>query len=207
MKNESGGNLMQDTEDNQSTLNEIALKIRENLEPIFIGSFSEPNSQFEHLEGIQELVSWYKKTRKEENILEKILEDIINETMKYLPQQYANLCVENIKINSKEKEKNVKFNINFQLEPIKSYVEFVINVNGIRKKAGRIVFEINSSGTIKEVKISLDKKRKSQVSLGVISGLIQISIIEVPFMKINESIEIGTKEIEIDLSQYHVGTN
>ena len=36
---------------------------------------------------------------------------------------------------------------------------------------------------------------------------IQISIIEVPFMKINESIEIGTKEIEIDLSQYHVGTN
>jgi len=198
---------MQDAEENQTILNEIALKVGDNLKLIFNGYFLEPDSQFGHLEGIQELASWYQKTGKKDNILEKILENIINETMKYLPQQYANLCVENIKINSKEKEKNVKFNINFQLEPIKSYVEFVINVNGIRKKAGRIVFEINSSGTIKEVKISLDKKRKSQVSLGVISGLIQISIIEVPFMKINESIEIGTKEIEIDLSQYHVGTN
>ena len=207
MKNESGGNLMQDTEDNQSTLNEIALKIRENLEPIFIGSFSEPNSQFEHLEGIQELVSWYKKTRKEENILEKILEDIINETMKYLPQQYASLCVENIKINSKEKKQNIKFNISFQLESIKSYVEFAINVNKIRKKTGRIVFEINSSGTIKEVEIFLDREKVSQISLGVISGVIGISIIEVPFMKLNEPIEIGTKEIEIDLSQYHVGAN
>jgi len=207
LKNESGGNLMQDAEENQTILNEIALKVGDNLKLIFNGYFLEPDSQFGHLEGIQELASWYKKTGKEDNILEKILEDIINETMKYLPQQYANLCVENIKINSKEKEKNVKFNINFQLEPIKSYVEFVINVNGIRKKAGRIVFEMNSSGTIKEVKISLDEERKSQVSLGVISGLIQISIIEVPFMKINESIEIGTKEIEIDLSQYHVGTN
>ncbi|MDH3736231.1 MAG: hypothetical protein OEQ94_04310 [Nitrosopumilus sp.] len=198
---------MQDTEDNQSTLNEIALKIRENLEPIFIGSFSEPNSQFEHLEGIQELVSWYKKTRKEENILEKILEDIINETMKYLPQQYASLCVENIKINSKEKKQNIKFNISFQLESIKSYVEFAINVNKIRKKTGRIVFEINSSGTIKEVEIFLDREKVSQISLGVISGVIGISIIEVPFMKLNEPIEIGTKEIEIDLSQYHVGAN
>ena len=94
---------MQDAEDNQSTLKEITLKIRENLEPIFIRSFSEPNSQFEHLEGMQELASWYKKTRKEDNILKKILEDIINGTMKYLPQQYASLCVENIKINSKEK--------------------------------------------------------------------------------------------------------
>ena len=125
---------MQDAVDNQSTLNEIALKLREELEPIFIESFSEPNSQFENLEGIQELVSWYKKTRKKDNILEKVLEDIINETMKYLPQQYASLCVENIKINSKEKKQKVKFNINFQLEPIKSYVEFAIIVNKIRKK-------------------------------------------------------------------------
>jgi hypothetical protein len=207
LKNESGGNLMQDAEDNQSTLKEITLKIRENLEPIFIRSFSEPNSQFEHLEGMQELVSWYKKTRKEDNILKKILEDIINETMKYLPQQYASLCVENIKINSKEKKQNVKFNINFQLEPIKSYVEFAINVNKIRKKTGRIVFEINSNGTIKEVEILSDIEKGSQVSLGVISGVIQISIIEVPFMKINEPIEIGTKEIEIDLSQYRVDAN
>jgi len=198
---------MQDAEDHQTTLNEITLKVRKNLEPIFIGSFSEPSSQFEHLEGIEELVSWYKKIRKEDNILEKILEDIINETMKYLPQQYASLCVENIKINSKEKKQNVKFNINFQIEPIKSYVEFTINVNKIRKKTGRIVFEINSNGSMKDVEIISDIEKGSQVSLGVISGVIQISVIEVPFMKINEPIEIGTKEIEIDLSQYRVDAN
>jgi len=127
--------------------------------------------------------------------------------MKYLPQQYASLCVENIKINSKEKKQNVKFNINFQIEPIKSYVEFTINVNKIRKKTGRIVFEINSNGSMKDVEIISDIEKGSQVSLGVISGVIQISVIEVPFMKINEPIEIGTKEIEIDLSQYRVDAN
>jgi hypothetical protein len=156
---------------------------------------------------MQELVSWYKKTRKEDNILKEILEDVINETMKYLPQQYASLCVENIKINSKEKKQNVKFNINFQLEPIKSYVEFAINVNKIRKRTGRIVFEINSSITIKGVEIFLNREKALQISLGVLSGVIGISVIEVPFMKLEEPIEIGTKEIEIDLSQYHVDTN
>jgi hypothetical protein len=204
LKNERGYNLMQNTEDNQDTLNEIIHKVRENFEPIFIESFSKSNPQVEHLEGIQELSSWYKKARKEDNILETILEDIINETMKYLPEQYASVCIENIKINSKEKKPNIKFNINFQIDPIKSYVEFVINVNNIKKKTGRIVFEISSSGTIKEIEIFSDKEKESLISLGVISGMIQISIIEVPFMKINNPIEIATKEIQIDLSEYRV---
>ena len=69
------------------------------------------------------------------------------------------------------------------------------------------MFEINSSGIIKEVEIFSDREKGPQVSLGVISGVIQISIIKVPFMKINEPIEIGTKEIEIDLSRYPIGTN
>jgi len=66
--------------------------------------------------------------------------------MKYLPQQYASLCVENIKIDSKGKKQNIKFDINFQFKPIKSYVEFAINVNKIKKKTRRVVFEANSKG-------------------------------------------------------------
>lgn len=195
---------MQDEDDNQTTLNEITHKVRENLEPIFIEYISKSQPQLKHLQGIQELSSWYKRAKKEDNVLEKILEDIINETMKYLPEQYAGVCVENIKINSKEKKPNIKFNINFQIDPIKSYVEFAINVNKIKKKTGRIVFEINSSGTVKDVEIFSDKEKETQISLGVISGTIQISIIEVPFMRINNPIEIATNEIEIDLSQYFV---
>jgi len=205
LRNERGSNLVQNK--NQDTLNEIVLKVRESLEPIFIESFSESHSQFESLRGIQELTSWYKKTEKDDHILDKILEKIINEIMKYLPQHYASLCVENIKVNSKEKKQNIKFDINFQLEPIKSYVEFVINVNKIRKKIGKIVFEINSGGTINQVEVFLDKEKQSQVSLGMISGMIQISLIEVPFMKLDKPIEIGTDEIEIDLSQNHVKAN
>ena len=194
-------------EKNIQTINEIALKIRESFEPIFIETLLEMDSKLEHLEGIQKLESWYKKTGKEDNILEKILEDTINEIMKYLPQQYASLCIENIKINSKEKKQNIKFNLNFQLYPIKIFVEFAINVNNIRKDTGKFVFEINSSGTMKETKIILDKEKESQISFGLLSGSIQISIIEIPFMKINEPIEIGTKEIEIDFSEYNVSIN
>jgi hypothetical protein len=197
---------MQDDAKNQDSLNEIIVKVRESLEPIFTESLLKSNPQLEHLQGIQELTSWYNKIEEDDNVLEKILEKVINEIMKYLPQHYANLCIENIKINSKEKKRNTKFDINFQLEPIKSYVEFVINVNKIRKRTGRIVFEINSSGTIKGIKISSMQEKQSQISLGMISGMIQISIIEVPFMKIAKPIEICTNKIEIDLSQNHVKT-
>ena len=196
---------MQDKEDeNQTTLDEVALKVRENLEPVFIESLLESNSYLEHLQGIQELTSWYKKIERDNNVLEKILEKTINEVMKYLPQHYASLCMENVKINSKEKKQNIKFDINFQLKPIKSYVEFAINVNKIRKKTGRIVFEINSGGTIKEVEISSRQEKPSQVSLGIIFAMIQISITEIPFMKITKPLEICTNNIEIDLSQNHV---
>jgi hypothetical protein len=197
---------MQDDAKNQDSLNEIIVKVRESLEPIFTESLLKSNPQLEHLQGIQELTSWYNKIEEDDNVLEKILEKVINEIMKYLPQHYANLCIENIKINSKEKKRNTKFDINFQLEPIKSYVEFVININKIRKRTGRIVFEINSSGTIKGIKISSMQEKQSQISLGMISGMIQISIIEVPFMKIAKPIEICTNKIEIDLSQNHVKT-
>jgi hypothetical protein len=197
---------MQDEDENQDSLNEITIKVRESLEPIFTESLLKSNPQLEHLQGIQELTSWYNKIEKDDNVLEKILEKVINETMKYLPQHYASLCIENIKINSKEKKRNTKFDINFQLEPIKSYVEFVINVNKIRKKTGRIVFEINSSGTTKEIEISSGQEKQSQISLGMMSGMIQISITEIPFMKIAKPIEICTNEIEIDLSQNHAKT-
>jgi len=194
-------------DENQTTLNEIALEIRENIEPIFTESLLGSNSQLDDLEGIQELTSWYQKIEKnkEDNrILEKILENTANEIMKYLPQEYASACIENIKMNSKDKKQNVKFDMSFQLEPIKPYVEFAVNVNKIRKKTGRVVFEINSSVTIKDIEITLEREKQSKISLGLVSGTIQISIVEVPFMKINEPIEICTKDIEIDLSEYQI---
>jgi len=71
---------------NQDTLNEIVLKVRKSLESFFIESFSKSHPQFESLQGIQELTSWYKKTEKEDHVLDKILEKIISEIMKYLPR-------------------------------------------------------------------------------------------------------------------------
>ena len=192
-----------------SNLNEIVIKIKQNLKPVFTELFSELNHTFENLDGIKELISWYKKIQNEDNNnREKIIEDIINECMKHLPQEYGSLCIENIKVKSQDKKQHIKFDINFQLEPIKSYVEFAINVNKIRKKTGRIVFETNSNVTIRNLEIvsGIEKKSK-EVSMGILSGVIQISIIEIPFMKLNESIELGTKEIEIDLSQYSIIAN
>ena len=199
---------MPETENSSNNQDEIAIKIKQNLEPVFAELFSELNPTFENLEGIQELMSWYKKIQnKDDNTGEKIIEGIINECMKHLPQEYGDLCIENIRIKSQDKRQHVKFDINFQLEPIKSFVEFAVNVNKIRKKTGRIVFKINSNGIIKNLEVVSDKEKKSKVSLGILSGIIQISIIEIPFMKLNEPIELGTKEIEIDLSQYSIVVN
>ena len=199
---------MKEKENSCTNQDEIAIKIKQTLEPVFTELLSELNPMFENLEGIQELMSWYKKIQnKDDTTGEKIIEDIINECMKHLPQEYGNLCIENIKIKSRDKKQHVKFDINFQLEPIKSYVEFAVNVNEIRKKTGRIVFEINSNGIIKNLEVVSDLEKKSKISIGILSGIIQISIIEIPFMKLDEPIELGTKEIEIDLSQYGIVGN
>ena len=199
---------MPETENSSNNQDEIAINIKQNLEPVFTELFSELNHTFENLDGIKELMSWYEKIQNENNNREKIIEEIINECMKHLPQEYGSLCIENIKVKSQDKKQHIKFDINFQLEPIKSYVEFAINVNKIRKKTGRIVFETNSNVTIKNLEIVSGREKKSkEVSMGILSGVIQISIIEIPFMKLNESIELGTKEIEIDLSQYSIIAN
>ena len=207
MKNEIGDNIMQDENYNQNILHNVISRIKENFEPILIEFFSDLNPPLENFEGIQELESWYQKAREEDNIFEKILKDIINECMKYLPQHYANLCIENIKINSKDKKRNVKFSINFQFEPIKTFVEFGIKVNKIRKKTGRIVFKIDFNGSLNDIEINSDKEDKSKVFLGIISGEIHLSIIEIPFMKINEPIDLGTKVLEVDLSNYCIIDN
>ena len=199
---------MLENENSSNNQDGIAIKIKQNLESVFTELFSELNPPFENLEGIQELLSWYDKIQnKDDNNGEKIIENIINECMKHLPQEYGNLCIENIKIKSQDKRQHVKFDINFQLEPIKSYIEFAINVNKIRKKTGRIVFEINSNGIIKNLEVVSDLEKKSKISIGILSGIIQISIIEIPFMKLDEPIELGTREIEIDLSQYSIVVN
>jgi len=176
-------------DEHQNTLNKISLKARDSFEPLFTESIFDSTSQLEHLEGIHELTSWYKKIEQDDNILEKILEKIVNETMKYLPQQYVSICVDNIKINSKNKKQNVKFDINFQLKPIRSYVEFMISVNKVRNKAGRIVFETNSSCTIKDLEIFSKKGKELRICLGIISGTIQISIIEIPIIVANSFFE------------------
>ena len=199
---------MLENENSSNNQDGIAIKIKQNLESVFTELFSELNPSFENLEGIQELLSWYDKIQnKDDNNGEKIIENIINECMKHLPQEYGNLCIENIKIKSQDKKQHIKFDINFQLEPIKSFVEFAVNVNKIRKKTGRIVFEINSNGIIKNLEVVSDLEKKSKISIGILSGIIQISIIEIPFMKLDEPIELGTREIEIDLSQYSIVVN
>ena len=43
---------MQDEDENQDSLNEITIKVRESLEPIFTESLLKSNSQLEHLQGI-----------------------------------------------------------------------------------------------------------------------------------------------------------
>ncbi|WP_420545849.1 FAD-dependent oxidoreductase [Nitrosopumilus sp.] len=100
---------MLEKENSSNNQDRIAIKIKQNLEPVFTELFSELNPTFENLEGIQELMSWYDKIQnKDDNNEEKIIENIINECMKHLPQEYGNLCIENIKIEWGKKLKKIE---------------------------------------------------------------------------------------------------
>jgi len=185
-----------------SNLSAISDDVRKGMIPVFDELRS--SIQSENLEGLSK---WYMKTGKtKDETLSEIANKVVEKMMNCFPQNYVKLAIENINIDTKdEKSSDVKFDVAFELDPLKFYVEFLIRVNGNYVTSGRVRLEINMSGSFKELKFQYESNGNKQFHLGQLDSSVSISIVELPFVRSIEPHEIIHKQFTADLSRYHIG--
>lgn len=182
-----------------STLSAISSDIRQEMIPVF--DELRNNIQSENLE---DLSKWYMKMGKtKDETISEIANKVVEKMMNCFPQNYVKLAIENINIDtSEQKRSNVKFDLGFELDPLKFYVEFQIRVNGNYFTSGRVRFEINMSGSFKELKFQYEKNGGKKFHLGELESNVGISIVGLPFVSSIEPYEIINKQFTTDLSRY-----
>jgi len=185
-----------------SNLSAISDDVRKGMIPVF--DELRNSIQSENLEGLSK---WYMKTGKtKDETLSEIANKVVEKMMNCFPQNYVKLVIENINIDTKdEKSSNVKFDVVFELDPLKFYVEFLIRVNGNYVTSGRVRLEINMSGSFKELKFQYERNGNKQFHLGQLDSSVSISIVGMPFVRSIEPHEIINKQFTADLSRYHIG--
>ena len=181
-----------------TTLREMSCEVRQQMTPIF--DELRNNIQSENLE---ELSGWYMKIGGTKNeTISEIANKVVEKTINCFPQNYVKFVIENIDVDTKKS--NVQFDVNYELDPLRVYVEFQIKVDGNYVTSGRVRFEINMRGSFKELKFVYQKDNK-KFHLGKLESNIAISLVGLPFVESIESYEIANKQFTTDLSRYCVG--
>ena len=160
--------------------------------------FEENITDIENIEGIEKLHKGKNQSRNE--IISKISNSIISKIMEGLPQKYVSVMFENIQIDTESKDPNVKFDINYEIDPIKPYVDFIVKIDGIENERKRISFEVNSDGVITENEIRLSSGVKT-IQLGTLEANIKLSLTKVPLMSLSKPTKLFEKTFTVDLSK------
>jgi hypothetical protein len=77
-------------------------------------------------------------------------------------------------------------------------------MDGQKTASGRLIFSIDSNVNFQDIKIILEEKRK--IILGMLIATIQISLVQIPFVELDEPIDLGNKEFQIDLSNFYLNS-
>ena len=158
----------------------MADELRGQMSPVF----EELGSKIQS-EDYQELSKWHmQKGVSRSEIITEITTQIIEKISECLPKSYLQLAINNINIDDTDKQTNVGFDVEYELEPLRFYVEFQIRMNGNYITSGRVRFEITTNGTFKELKFQKNKKedKKFKIQFGHLDANIGISLIGLPFV-------------------------
>jgi hypothetical protein len=164
----------------------------------------ENNEEIRQIDSIKTVMDWYDKEKENLNALSqneyiqlneipgiintamvarnnrdeffsKLVNMMVSKILEVVPMQFAEFTVDNIVVQTKGKEKGIKFNFESNLKPIKPYIEFIKKINGLPILRTKMKFQIDADVTIEnmeilstgpETKIGLEKlTAKSEVSL------------------------------------------
>ena len=177
----------------------LSEKLKETIGATLYQDFAE-KIQSQDWNGIS---NFYRKAgRDSDDVLSQISNDVVSQIIEILPQRFAQLTLENISLKTKGNDPKIKFDVGFQMEPIKPYVEFIAKSYGQHLISCRTRFEINSKVTLKETELKFNKDQKRELVLGTLELEMIVSLVGLPFIPIEESKELLSKKITLDLSEY-----
>lgn len=208
----------------KSPLNELVAKISEPLKET-ISSAIKDNSVLYNKDGFKQVSGWIQesnvsaaipnplqnpmpvagdsKPSNVDSILSGLANKIIANLMQHVPNYLGQMLLDNVKIQTQGKEKSMKFDLNYILDPIKPYVEFVKKANGVDVLKLKALFQIDSDIKMSDLGfLSSDDQR--MVHLGNLVANLKISLLEFGFsstVMINEPKVLLEQEFEKDLSE------
>jgi hypothetical protein len=156
------------------------------------------------IENVQEASGWHKSIKDKDEFLSNVANSVITRLMDHASIPFVNLIIDEIRLNTSESEPNVKFNVSFETDPIKPYIEFVKVVNGVPTiTLVKTVFQIVCNGSLIDTEIQF-KDNSKILNLNELKLNFEISIIKIGVMGIQheQSRILGTKEYTLDLSSH-----
>ena len=139
----------------QDALQKINGEIEETLHRILTNK----QELFAQLREIKEAVEWCREVeeaRKEPGKAEAMVTNkVIEKLLEVVPLEFLNITFDKIILHGKEEKRDVVFNLDLELPPIKPDVYLIILINGVRLKNNelKISFEINATLKLEEVRI------------------------------------------------------
>ena len=99
----------------------------------------------------------------------------------------------------------IKFDLNYELDPMHFYVEFLVRVEGQYVTSGRVRFEIFSNGTFKGLTFQKDEKNKEKKRSCLVTSRQTLEFLWwVPFADSIKPRELVNKQFVADLSKYYI---
>ena len=179
-------------------LKEIGTTMANELKPIF-GSLTAGNQVLQDTD-VSELGDWYARSKDgRDGLLSKVANSLVENLMTKLPQQFVQVSIEDIEIDTSSAQPGAKFSPTFS-KSIKPYVEIQFWVGPVKSYSARFTFEIKFDGTFENMEIK-NKNGKMEICLGKFVSNVTVSIVKI-VTELEEPRVIGSKEITVDLSQH-----
>lgn len=132
-----------------------------------------------------------------DSIYSKIANIIAERLSNELAIPYAQVVVENVKIQTQNKEKQTTFDISFVIDSIRPYISYVKKINRIPALQLKTVFQIDSDITLSNVGLTT-KTDPSQNSVKII-GLNTMNVHGViSVLKISNNMPIGRIQVNLE---------
>ena len=164
----------------------------------------ENNEEIRQIDSIKTVMDWYDKEKENLNTLSqneyvklheipgiintamvarnnrdeffsKLANMMVSKILEVVPMQFAEFTVDNIAVQTKGKEKGIKFDFESKLKPIKPYIEFIKKINGLPILRTKMKFQIDSDVVIENMEI-LSTGSETKIGLEKLTATAEVSL-------------------------------
>lgn len=165
------------------------------LEEEFKAAINDINSErLENVEEINTIKGWYAKTNEHKDRKEIVTKYIIPKLVEIASPYLSKIFIENLTEKSEFINDGIKSDLEFDLTPIKPYVDIILKANAAAIHSIRFTFQIDTHVYIKN--LVFKKSKHLEISIGSMNIKLTLSLLKI--VNDIEPLEIGSKEFIIN---------